>query len=336
MRIELSGRDRERSAVGVLALVASLACAFLSARGALTGWLAAAVAFQSLPLTGLFLLAMMRLIRGEWEPMLRPVCEAAARLWPFAAASFVPVLLGLEAIYDWEREAPLSAFQGAWLGYVQYGVRTTIRFIAFALIARYQVGRQASQAASVAALILLLMGTSLTSVDWLMSLDPRFHSSGFGLQMLSIEIAAGFTVLLIVRLLTAPEPQELGLLGGLLLTLLLLWAYFQFMPYLILWSGNLPEGVKWYAVRSHGGWTAATVALGACGLGPILALLLPQVRKRRVPLITVSLIALAGKLIEFAWFALPERGAVAVFAYVLALLGFTCLTGVWFARVRQA
>jgi hypothetical protein len=309
-----------------VATLLALACTLVSVRGALSGWLAAAVVLQSLPLAGLMLLALMRLLPGAWEPVLRPSCEAAARLWPVAALAFVPVLLGLEAIYDWGRMPPTSAFQGAWLGYVQYGVRTTIRFIAFALIARSQVGRQASPTASAAALAVLVLGTSLTSLDWLMSLDPGFHSSGFGLQILSLELAAGAMVLAIARLLQRPSPDEVGLLRGLLLTCQLLWAYAQVMPFLILWSGHAPESLAWYGARAQGGWGLATIALVVLGVGTTLALMLPYVRRRSAPLLVVTALGLAGKGIEFAWFVLPGRGGVAVLAYTLALGGVACLT----------
>ena len=311
--------------IGALLAFAALALALLSARGALTGWLGAAVLLQSLPLTGLLLLAMMRLIAGEWEAALRPVCEAVARLWPIAALAFVPVLLGMPAIYDWQREPPVSAFQGAWLGYWQFALRTVLWFAALAMIARSQVGRQASTRASIVALIVLVLGASLVHVDWLMSLDPKFHSSGFGLQLLALEVGAGFMALLVARLRTPIEAKRVPTLGGLLLTMLLLWAYFQFMTYLILWSGNLPEGVAWYDERSGGAWTVATVVFAALGLAPLIALLLPQVRNRASPLRLASLCGLASKAIEFAWFAVPGRGWVAVLAYALAVAGFALL-----------
>jgi hypothetical protein len=314
---------------GLAALIAALTCALLSPRGALTGWLGAAVLVQALPLTGLMLLAMMRLIPGVWEDELRRTCEALARLWPLAALAFVPILAGLPVVYDWTREPPLSAFQAEWLGPWQYAVRTSAWLAALAWIARSQIGRQASIAASVVALVVLVMGNSLIVVDWLLSLDPKFHSSGFGLQLLSLEVAAGYAVLLIAGLLAAPAPKRTGVLGGLLLTLLLLWAYFQFMPFLIIWSGNLPDGVAWYDLRSGGAWTATTVVFAALGLLPVLALLLPEVRTRRWPLLTASGCALTGKVIEFAWFSVPGRGAVAVIAFGLAVGGFAFLTAAW-------
>ena len=331
----VSRRYRLLGGIGAVALVAALACALVAAREALTGWLAAAVMLQSVPLAGLMLLAMMRLIRGEWEATLRPVCEAAARLWPLAALAFVPVLLGLETIYDWGRDPVTGALQGGWLGYVQYGVRTTIRFMVLAIIARSQVGRQASPAASAAGLAVLILGTSVTSLDWLMSLDTGFHSSAFAPQVVALEFAAGYMVLLITRLLNGPTPARLDVLGALLLTFQLVWAYLQFMPVLMLQSGNLPDASSWYDARLQGGWTMATAAVAVLGLGPIFALLARQVRTRRGPLLATAGVALAGKAVEFAWFALPGRGGFAILAYAVALVGIGCIICVRLAPTQE-
>jgi hypothetical protein len=329
MRIELRRKERGLAIAGTGGVIAALACIACWPRAALTGWLGAAVMIQSLPMGALALLAMMQLMRGDWEAGLRPVCEAAALLLPLAAAAFLPVLLGMAVIYDWDSAQPSSAFQAAWLGYAPFAVRMLVWFAALAWIAHRQVGRQASQGASSLALIVITLGGSLLAVDWLMSLDPKFHSSGFGLQLLALEIAAAYMVLLIARLRLPDEPRRdgapYGVLGGLLLLLLLIWAYFQFLPYFIIWSGNLPDGVAWYHRRSAGWWAAALWAFGLLGGVPILALLLPRFRTSKRWLGRLAAMALAGKAVEFAWFAVPGRGWPALLAYALALAGLACL-----------
>jgi hypothetical protein len=321
-------RTRLIQGFGAVACAAALACALLSARGALTGWLAASVVLQSVPLAGLMLLALMRLFAGEWGRPLRPIAEAAARLWPVAALAFVPVLLGLEVIYDWGRDPVSGALAAGWLGYVQYGVRTTIRFMVFAIVARSQIGRQASPVASALGLGVLVVGTSVTALDWLMSLDTGYHPSIFSLQVLSLEVTAGYLVLLIAGLLRHPAPERVGRLGALLLTFQLVWAYLQFLPVLMLATGELPGPAAWYAERLHGPWLGTTASAVVLGVGPILALLSSRVRTRRGLLLAVAGVALAGKVIEFAWLTLPGRGGVAVLAYALALVGFACVIAV--------
>lgn len=328
-------RDRMLALTGGVAAVAALAMIALSPRAALTGWLGAAVLLQSLPAGALLLLMTMRLIAGAWRDELEHVCEAGALLVPLAALAFVPVLLGMAAIYDWQSAPASSEFQAVWLGYGPFALRTLLWFALLAAIGWVHVGRGGSKGTASAGLIALILLGSLVAVDWLMSLDLQFHSSGFGLQLLSIELAAAYAALLLLRLALGPPPERARLLGGLFLTLMLLWAYFQYMPYFIIWSGNLPDGVAWYAARSGGWWSAAIWTAAALGGVPILALLFPAVRTNPRWLGRLAAITLAGKAIEIAWFALPSRGPLAVVAFALAVLGLCLLGLAWLLAGRR-
>ncbi|HKT85209.1 MAG TPA: hypothetical protein VJQ77_03875 [Novosphingobium sp.] len=321
MRVSESVRALGLTGFGLLSTGAAILCIAIAPHEALTGWLAAAVMVQAVPLGGLVLLAMMRLIPGPWEEELRFPCEAAAGLWVLAALAFLPVLIGVGVIYDWPGASPGTAFQEVWLGLLPFALRTLLWFVALALIARSQVGGRASQGASALALVVMTFGTSLLAVDWLMSIGTQFNSSGFGLQVFALEMCVAYTVIVLLRLIHPPAPRSPGVLGALLLLFLLVWVYFQSMPYLVIWSGNLPDGAQWYLDRSYGGWVWALYAIGALGFLPLLALLLPQVRGSPRALAYAAIFALAGKVLEFAWFAVPGRGGMAVLAYLFALGG---------------
>jgi hypothetical protein len=110
-----------------------------------------------------------------------------------------------------------------------------------------------------------------------------------------------------------------------LLTLLLFWGYFQFMPFLIVWSGNLPDSVGWYAARATPGWQAELAVASLLGAAPLFALFAPQVRGSKRWLGVCAAAVLAGRALEFGWLALPGRGALAVIAWLVALGGLGCL-----------
>jgi len=105
---------------------------------------------------------------------------------------------------------------------------------------------------------------------------------------------------------------------------LLLWAYFQFMPFLIVWSGNLPDNVGWYAVRESTGAVAAMAAAALLGGVPLFALLAPEVRNSSRSLGLCAISVLAGKAVEFAWLALPGLGLLAIMSWLLTLAGLGC------------
>ena len=333
MRIDLATPAPPTFWVALALCIAALAAALLAPGEALIGWLGAAIVFQSVPASAVFFLMLMRLISGAWEADLRAPCEAAAALLLPAAAAFAPVLLGIPFIYQWGSEG--TAFHAFWLQPLFFAARTVLYFVFLFWMARLHVGQRPSAAASAVGLILFTLLASMTAVDWLMSLDPNFASSGFGLQILSIEVVTGFAALLLLRLMAGPAEYP-RVLGGLFLTLMLLWIYFQFMPYFIIWSGNLPDQVAWYLARGHARWPLVVWLAALAGGGTIAALLFSVFRTSSRWLLILAAATLIGKGLEVAWFALPGRGAVAMLAYLAALLGLATFGALGLARRREA
>ena len=135
-----------------------------------------------------------------------------------------------------------------------------------------------------------------------------------------------FAALLLLRLAHGDPPRGLAVLGNVMLTLLSLWAYLQFLPFFISWSGNLPPAVRWYAARSGEGWAAATWAFAILGGLPLLLTITwPAARREPRWLMTSAGLVLAGKLIEIGWFALPGEGASAVLGYACACMALATI-----------
>lgn len=304
---------------GLISTAAAACCIVLSPRSGLTGWLTAAMFLQSIPVGALMLLAAMRLGGGQRDAELRCVTEAASGLWIIALLAFLPVLLGQGMIYDRSAVTGATAWESAWHSPLPFVLRTLLWFVVLAAIACSQVGGRASKSASALALIVLTLGASLTGVDWL-SFDRRFQTPAEGLTIFALEMCVASAVVLLLRLSQPPRPARSPVSGGLLLLLLMIWLYFQAMPYLASWPGNVLQGANWYLDRG-GLWTWVACAAGALSIVPLLALLLPAVRSSPRALALAALCVLAGKVLEFAWISIPGRGVIAAVSYALALGG---------------
>lgn len=326
----IARRERTLVVLGALGAAAALLLALADPREASTGWLAAAALIAGLPAGALILLLMMAMIAGKWREDLLGPARLLGVLWPVAALAFVPVVTGMAAIYPWFGAPPHSAFAGVWLNPLFFAARTIAWFALGRFIAARAAG-EVTEGFAAAALIALVLGDNFVGSDWLMTLDPKFASSGFGLQVISFDVTAALAAMIVL----AARPKHPRVLGGLLLTVLLLWGYFQFMPFLIIWSGNLPDGVGWYLARSGTGWVAALVAASLLGGVPLFALLAPQVRENPRWLRLCAVAVLAGKAIEFAWLALPGRGPSAVLAWLLALAGLGCIAAASLLRAAR-
>ncbi len=92
------------------------------------------------------------------------------------------------------------------------------------------------------------------AVDWVMSLEPHWFSTIYGLLFIAIEalIALSFTLFMLRMLSDFPPikdsvaPSRFNDLGNILLAFVMLWAYLSFDQLLIIWAGNLKEEIPWY------------------------------------------------------------------------------------------
>jgi hypothetical protein len=312
----------------VLALIAAVL-----APGGLRAWLAATVLCSSVPVGALALAMMMRLIPGGWASELEGAVDSAAFTLPIAGLMIAPVLFDLTGLYPWVHQAQATAFRAAWLTPFFFAGRTIGWVAVMWAIAWSLLAAPAPRAnwISCIGLVLFPMLGSLVAEDWLMTLDPKFASSGFGLYVIGAQMPVALAFLMIVRLTAADAPERTGILGSLLLTLLLIWGYLGFMQYFISWSEDLPINVAWYQRREPHGWKAAIEVSIALRLIPMFLLLFGPVRRSRRALVGICAAVLVGAALEFAWLALPQAPesqpqAPAIGVFVLAVLALGAVT----------
>jgi len=338
------GRERSASAclaAGLGASVVALGLCAATGGAAWRAWLAAAFLGVAVSAGATGMVMTMRLVPGIWAREVSPWLEAEALIFPIGALAIVPVLLMLPAIYPWTHETQATVFRAAWLSRPLFVVCTiawlgSLGGLAF-LLARQPA---APRAVSCIGLILFLVLGTFAATDWMQSLDPAFNSSGFGLYAICLQMLTGFAAALALALADGAPLARPGVMGGLLLTLLLLWAYFAFMPFFIIWSGNAPSGAAWYLRRSRGVWAALAWTTAACRFGPLFLLLFDAVRRSRRWLLALALVVLAGDLPEVAWLVLPAApgaapaDSVAAGLFLLAALGLDAT--MWGASRRVA
>ncbi|MDG3439417.1 hypothetical protein [Nitrospirillum amazonense] len=314
---------------GLLVCGGVLAYAAVEPAVALGGWLAAFAFWSGLPIATLILLAMMRLIPGVWRQGLAPGAEAALPLLALAALALLPLLIAPRVLYPWADEV-MAGFRGWYLSSWPFRLRGALFFALAGLLAWGLMRRPPAVPMAILTLILLVPFQDLVATDWLMSLDPEFHSSGFGLYLLSIQMVTALAVLIPQRVM-ADKTAPVGVLAGVWLTALLLWAYLAFMHYFISWSTDLAPGVRWYQRRGEGAWAVVEYAVAVLGLLPLFLLFSPPIRRSRLALARMAPFVLLGKVLETAWLVLPDlprdQGPAAV-AGVLALLGMGLLNWV--------
>lgn len=315
----------------VLAAIALLLSAVAPA-DALSGWLAAVFLWSGVPIGALGFIMMIHLTGGRWGHATLPTLEAAALTLPIAAAATLPLFVGMSVLYPWVSAAP-EGFKGNWLTPLLFIVRTIVLFSGLGLALWALVTRRGSAVAiSAVGLIFLVPMMSLVLVDWLQSLDPEFHSSGFGLYTMSIQFTVAWMA--VIWLLLRRQPDRTATLAALAITLILTWLYLAFTSYFIIWSGDLSDVVGWYKVRGQNGWGVAYAIAATIEAAAFVALLFTRPRHSARWLSGIAMVMIIGKIIEAAWLVLPQRGPMRVGPLACYLLAVVAL-GLVFASAHS-
>src|SRR5436309_13517339 len=101
--------ERRAFAVGAVALVAAGIGGAFSPAAFFHAWLASCLFWLSLPLGALAIVMLHYLSGGSWGIVIRRISESTAATLPLLALCFVPVALGMGAIYEWSHPAAVAA-----------------------------------------------------------------------------------------------------------------------------------------------------------------------------------------------------------------------------------
>src|SRR5258705_4839113 len=163
-------------------------------------------------------------------------------------------------------------------------------------------------------MVLFVFTVTFASIDWFMSLDWEWSSTIYGFIFVAAwSLSALAFTIAVMAALSNQEPMNdvVGQyhfhdLGKLLLAFVMLWSYFAFSQFLIIWSGNLPEEIRWYLPRIHGAWGAIALAVIVLHFAfPFLFLLSRSLKRNAGKLVIVALLILVMRLFDLFWTITP-------------------------------
>jgi hypothetical protein len=298
---------------------------------------------------------------GAWGRAIRRVIEAGYQTLPLMALLFVPLWLGVDRIYVWAdpeivREHEVLARKAGFLNVPGFQFRTIIYFAVWIAIMlamnlsspsaeRGTDSPRAGRLQTCSGLGFIAFGFTFTlaAVDWLMSLEPEWYSTMYGLIHIAGQAVSGLSLALIVVVALGEfepwsqivTPVRLNDLGSLLLAAVMFWAYVSFFQYLVIWSGNLPEENVWYVHRSRGGWQYLALSLMALHFAlPFLLLLSRRHKRQAASLCRIAALLLVMRYVDLYWIIVPgfhrgSEGANGFTFHWLDLAAFVAIGGLW-------
>lgn len=330
-------RIRQRAlGVGVVLSAVSLAGLFLDRGQFFRSYLVGFLYLLALPLGCLGIAMLHHVTKGAWGVMVRRILEASARTIPLLALLFIPVILGMKQLFVWTdpeviAHDELIAGKTAYLNVTFFVVRAVIFFAVWgglaALLAWLSKRQDETsdpmvsvrmQAVSGVGIALYVITASFASFDWLMSLDPHWFSSIYGLYFVGGQALTALCFVVVVAMIlsgSAPmasvyRPSHFHDYAKLMLAFMMLWAYFSLSQFIIIWSGNLPEEVPWYLERTTGPWKLVSLLVVFLHFAlPFLLLIQTDIKRNAKRLALVAGLILVMRWVDLYWQAAPALHA---------------------------
>jgi len=345
--------------VGLLGTAASVALGH-GTRQLYFSWLVAFLFCLTLALGALFFVLVHFATKAGWGVAVRRLAENVAGAIPVLALLFVPVLLGLHELYHWSHpEAvaadPLLQAKAPFLNTGFFGIRAVLYFVLWGGLGTLYLRASRRQddsgderitrgltAIAGPALIAFALSVSLAAIDWIMSLDPHWYSTVFGVYVFSGCVVSFISLLVVLSAAIARAGGMRGVvtvehfhdLGKLMFAFTVFWAYIAFAQFFLIWYANIPEETVWYLRRLDSGWLPVSILLAVGHFVVPFFFLMPRTIKRRTPLLVGGAVwMLAIHLIDLYWLVMPTLHEDGPHVGLLDLTTLLGVLGLFFATV---
>ena len=326
-------------AVGVAGLLLTLLGGLAAPRPALLAYLIAFVYWLGLAVGTTTLVLANHAAGARWNVTIRRLGESIGATMPLFALLFIPLLLGASHIWFWvapdatasKELLHLLAQKRTYLNLTAFVLRAVVYFIIWCGVAwrlralSLQQDESGDPALTLAqrrlaapGLIFFILAMTFASFDWLMSLQPTWYSTIFGLYIHAGAFVCSLALICLIvtglrssdapwgRLITVDHQHNLG---KLLLAFTAFWAYMAFSQYMLIWVGNLPEELQWIVSRSRGVWRpVGQLILFGQFLIPFFLLLSRKVKRTTGRLAALSVWILFIHYVDLYWVVMPASG----------------------------
>lgn len=335
----------------------------------LYGW----IFWTSLTIGCFGLMLLQTIVRASWGfPVIR-LFEAGSKMMPIMGLGCIPLIIAAYTghLYPWAdpamvRQDPVLHYRAIYFNPFGFMFRNIIYFVFFTFITwllsylsreqdrtgNMEIAQNRVNIAAPSFVIMVLLVT-FAITDWVMSLDPHWYSTIYGFWFI---ICSGLTAMALITLIgcrlkmggyvpfnvTPQHPDSIitrGVTrdwGNLLLTMIMVWAYFSLSQFLITWSGNLPAEITYYIKRNTGllAWYTAFMVIFQFFV-PFLCLLSSRAKRTPGLLAAVAALIVCVRVFEVAWNIIPMFHPLyaglgpqleGILFYLASLVGFG---GIW-------
>ena len=349
--------------VGLAALGGAFAVGGSDTGNLYRAYLVAFIFFLSFALGGMWHVLIHHAAKAGWSVTTRRIGENMMSTVPVLVLLFIPIaFLGLGDVFPWvdpeawgwpAHEAHLVEAKHAFLNPTAFLIRAAIYFAAWIAIGWFFYSKSVAQDKTgahehsrkmslLSPIGIMLFALTLTgaSFDWIMSTDPRWFSTIFGLYYFAgcaICCYAGIALISMVLKGTGVVKDDIHTehfhgMGKMLFGFTVFWSYIAFSQYMLYWYANMPEETAWFMRRGNEGWLKWSYVL-AIGhfIVPFFFLMSRHTKRRTLTFALGACWLLVMHALDMYWLVLPtfnEGGLGFGAVHALTLIG---VGGVWVA-----
>jgi hypothetical protein len=325
-------------AVGGLGATLAAALSEESRARAMFSYLFAFESVLAIALGALGWLLIDHTVRSGWAVVVRRFIETAAATLPVFAVLWLPIgFIGLHSLYPWSHEHDEILAKKAWFlssgfwyarAFFYLAVWSALGWFLYSTsIKQDSLGTNSAERDRLVHLIrkvcaggIFLYGLTLSfgAIDWLMSLQPHWYSTIFGVYYFAASMLAFFAFLALITmaaqsagvLKSAITTEHFHDIGKFVFGYTIFWAYIAFSQFVLIWYANLPEETEFFMVRVEGGWEGISYGLPVLHFFvPFLFLLSRQMKRSRGLLALASVWTLVMHCVDMYWLVMPNFGA---------------------------
>ncbi len=287
----------------------------------------------SIGVGSLGMIAMEYLAGATWSTPFRRVSEFLASIIPLLPILVIPILIGMHSLYHWTHPEAVAAdkilqWKSPYLNITFFYIRLAIYFIIWILFLilflrnsqrQDETGGAESTKKNIKLsapfAILFLLTLTFAAFDFMMSLEPHWFSTMFGVSYFAGTVLCSFAVATFCTI-TLGENGYLGKgirkenyysFGALMFAFDIFWAYIAFSQYMLIWYADIPEETFWVLMRMKGSWAYASIGLVIFNFVIPFLVLLPRSTKVSPKLLKgISIWLLFAHAYDLYWIIMPS------------------------------
>ena len=182
-----------------------------------------------------------------------------------------------------------------------------------------------------------LFGFTLTfaAFDWVMSLEPLWYSTIFGVYVFAGCAVSAYALLILVTmgirssgvLVKEINVEHYHDMGKLMFGFVVFWAYIGFAQFMLIWYAAIPEEVQFFHLRwDHGPWATVSLALVVMNFIVPFFLIISRNMKRRLGVLAFgSAWLFIMHIVDVYWLVMPNFGQD---GFNVSWIDLVCLLGI--------